>query len=277
MRKARKNVGFVVCAVLLGLFVGLIFIVPSITNFDGEAMAIDAILAPPSAQHWLGTDHLGRDNFIRTVLGGRAILALAAAATLLGVGFGAVVGMVAGYKGGWLDEALMRFGDAIMALPSLILAMIVMVAAGSGPFAILLATVIIFTPRAARIARSAVLGVVKSDYIAAASLIGESQTSIIFREILPNIWPNLLVEGCLRFSYAILIVSSLGYLGIGLQPPTPDWGLMISEASSYVTAAPWMLYGPAGAIVLSVFSIHLIGDYLQEWVAQRMRRATSHV
>ena len=139
----------------------------------------------------------------------------------------------------------MRIGDAVMALPSLILAMLVMVAVGSGPAAILLAIILIFAPRAARITRSVVLTVVNLDFVSAASVIGESQASVIFREILPNIWPNILVEACLRFSYAILIISALGYLGIGLQPPTPDWGLMISEAASYVTAAPWMLFGPA--------------------------------
>lgn len=279
-RKGRLNPtdrGLLIGAAFVFLLVAVVFLSPVFLTVDGEAMSIDAILTPPSAQHWLGTDHLGRDILARTLVGGRSTLALAATATLLGVGLGALIGMIAGYKRGFIDELLMRLGDAVMALPSLILAMLVMVAVGSGPVAILTAIVLTFAPRAARITRSVVLNVVNLEFVAAASVIGESQTSVIFREILPNIWPNLLVEACLRFSYAILIISALGYLGIGLQPPTPDWGLMISEAAAYVTVAPWMLYGPAGAIVLSVISVNLVGDFLQEWIGLRMRRTVSHV
>jgi len=172
---------------------------------------------------------------------------------------------------------LMRLGDALMALPSLSLAMLVMGAVGSGRIAILFAIILIFVPRAARITRSVVLNVANLDFVAAASVIGESQPSILIREILPNIWPNVLVEACLRFSYAILIISALGYLGIGLQPPTPDWGLMISEAAAYITVAPWMILGPAASIVLSVVSFNLVGDGLQEWMGVRLRRPASHV
>lgn len=272
-----NDIGLLLGGGLLASLFTLVFIVPSIMTIDGEEMLIEAILSAPSSAHWFGTDHLGRDILARTVLGGRSTLSLAAVATLLGVSLGALIGMIAGYKRGWIDEALMRLGDAVMALPSLILAMLVMVAVGSGSIAILLAIIMVFTPRAARITRSVVLNVVNLEFVAAASVIGESQTSVIFREILPNIWPNLLVEACLRFSYAILIISALGYLGIGLQPPTPDWGLMIAEAASYVTVAPWMLYGPAMAIVISVVSVNLVGDFLQEWIGLRMRRASSHV
>lgn len=271
------DLGLLIGGSLIAILGAVVFLAPTVLGIDGEAMAIDAILSPPTAEHWLGTDQLGRDILARTLIGGRSTLSLAAAATVLGVGLGALTGMVAGYKGGLLDELLMRLGDAVMALPSLILAMLVMVAVGSGPAAILMAIILIFAPRAARITRSVVLNVVNLEFVSAASVIGESQVSVIFREILPNIWPNLLVEACLRFSYAILIISALGYLGIGLQPPTPDWGLMISEAASYVTAAPWMLFGPAGAIVLSVVSVNLVGDFLQEWIGLRMRRAVSHV
>jgi peptide/nickel transport system permease protein len=171
----------------------------------------------------------------------------------------------------------MRLGDAVMALPSLILAMLVLVAIGSGPLAILIAIVLIFAPRSARIVRSAALNVSSLDFVAAASVIGESQASVILREILPNIWPNVLVEGCLRFSYAILLISALGYLGIGMQPPTPDWGLMISEAAAYVTVAPWMMIGPAIGIVLAVIGVNLVGDGLQDMLGSRLRRVGPRV
>lgn len=268
--------------VALGLFglaaVALMLLgAPLLLNIDGEAMDVEAILAAPSLAHPAGTDHLGRDVLSRTLLGGRSTLSLAAAATILGVSLGALIGMVAGYKRGLIDEVLMRLGDAVMALPSLILAMLVLVAVGSGPPAILVAIILIFAPRAARITRSVVLNVAAQDFVAAASVVGESQVSVLLREILPNIWPNILVEACLRFSYAILIISALGYLGIGVQPPTPDWGLMISESAPYLTIAPWMTLAPALGIVASVTSVNLVGDGLQEVIGRRMRRMESHV
>lgn len=250
---------------------------PLFFPYDVETMSMHAILAPPDAAHWAGTDQLGRDIIVRTLLGGRSTLGLALAGTILGVGAGALVGMVAGYKGGQVDNILMRLCDALMALPSIILAMLVMVAVGSGPVAILLAIVGIFMPRSARIVRSATLNVVTREFVSAASVVGESQVSIIFREILPNILPNILVEACLRFSYAILIISALGYLGIGVQPPTPDWGLMIADGSAYITIAPWMILAPAAGIVISVVSVNLLGDLLQDVIGDRQHRMASHV
>jgi peptide/nickel transport system permease protein len=273
----KADLGLRLGAIGLGVVLALVFAAPLLLPFDAETMSADAILAAPDATHWLGTDHLGRDVFARTVLGGRSTLALAVAATALGVGIGATIGMVAGYRAGLMDDLLMRTSDAVMALPSLILAMLVMVAVGSGPAAILLAIVLIFAPRAARITRSVVLNVARLDFVAAASVIGESQTSVLVREILPNVWPNILVEACLRFSYSILLISALGYLGIGIQPPTPDWGLMISEGAAYITAAPWMIFGPALGIVLAVISVNIVGDGLQERIGARLRRTISHV
>ncbi|MEQ8931905.1 MAG: ABC transporter permease [Nitratireductor sp.] len=250
---------------------------PLLLPYDAETMSGDAILAPPSASHWAGTDHLGRDLLARALLGGRTTLGLALLGTVLGVGAGAVVGMVAGYKGGRLDLFLMRLCDAFMALPSIILAMLVLIAVGNGPVAILLAIIGIFVPRSARIVRSATLNVVPREFVAAASVIGETQISILFREILPNIWPNILVEACLRFSYSILIISALGYLGIGIQPPTPDWGVMIADGTTYITIAPWMILAPAAGIVVSVISINLLGDLLQDVIGDRQKRTASHV
>lgn len=264
-------IGAVVIAVLAVGFA------PFLLPFDAQTMSIDAILVPPDAVHWAGTDQLGRDLFARTLLGARATLSLALAGTFLGVGSGAVIGMIAGYGGGTVDAVLMRLCDALMALPSIILAMLVLVAVGNGPTAILLAIIGIFAPRSARIIRSAVLNVVTRDFVAAASVVGESSASVLLREILPNIWPNILVEACLRFSYAILIISALGYLGIGVQPPTPDWGLMIAEGTAYLMVAPWMIMTPAVGIVVSVMTVNLLGDWLQDVIGDRQRRAVSHV
>ena len=276
-RVAINEPGLLVGLALVGLLIVSIIAPALLVGLDGEAMSFDGIQAPPSALHPFGTDNLGRDILARTLLGGQSTLALAAVATIVGVGLGAIIGMIAGYKGGLIDDALMRTGDAIMALPSLILSMLVLVALGSGPLAIILAIVIIFAPRAARITRSAALNVVSLDFVAAASVVGESEVNVIFREILPNIWPTILVEACLRFSYAILLISALGYLGIGVQPPTPDWGLMIAEGAAFISVAPWMVLFPAIGIVVAVISVNLIGDGLQDLIGSQQRRGVSHV
>lgn len=262
---------------LVLLLVVIVGVCPFFLPYDAETMSADAILAAPSMDHWAGTDHLGRDLLARALLGGRTTLGLAMVGTILGAGIGALVGMVAGYKGGRLDLFLMRLCDGFMALPSIILAMLVLIAVGNGPIAILLAIVGIFVPRSARIIRSATLNVVPREFVVAASVIGETQMSILFREILPNILPNILVEACLRFSYSILIISSLGYLGIGIQPPTPDWGVMIADGTTYITIAPWMILAPAVGIIVSVISINLLGDLLQDVLGDRQKRSASHV
>jgi peptide/nickel transport system permease protein len=271
------DAGLALGLLVIGLVLAFVLASPLILPFNPEAMSPEYILAPPSLEHWGGTDNLGRDILTRTLMGARSTLSLALAATLLGVGIGALIGMVAGYRRGLADRISMRLADAVMALPSLILAMLALVAFGNGPVAVLGSIAIVFVPRAARIMRSVVLDVATRDFVVAASVIGESQASILLREILPNMWPNLLVEACLRFSYAILLISSLGYLGIGVQPPTPDWGLMIADSSAYITTAPWMVIWPAAGIVLSVVTVNLVGDRLQERFAAWRRGRMSHV
>jgi peptide/nickel transport system permease protein len=273
----KSGWGLTVALIALALAFVFVLVAPAILPLDPEAMSPEFILAPPSVEHWGGTDNLGRDILTRTLLGARSTLTLALAATLLGVGLGALIGMIAGYSRGFLDKLSMRLADAIMALPSLVLAMLALVVFGNGPGAVLGAIAIVFVPRAARIMRSVVLDLATRDFVVAASVIGESRASVLLREILPNMWPNLLVEACLRFSYAILLISSLGYLGIGVQPPTPDWGLMIADSSAYITTAPWMVIWPAAGIVASVVAVNLLGDSLQERFAAWRRGRVSHV
>ncbi len=273
----RSGWGLTIAMSAIALVFGFILIAPVILPLDPEAMSPEFILAPPSVEHWGGTDNLGRDILTRTLFGARSTLSLALAATLLGVALGAVIGMFAGYTRGLTDKLSMRLADAVMALPSLVLAMLALVVFGNGPGAVLGAIAIVFIPRAARIMRSVVLDLATRDFVVAASVIGESRISVLMREILPNMWPNLLVEASLRFSYAILLISSLGYLGIGVQPPTPDWGLMIADSSAYITTAPWMVIWPAGGIVASVVAVNLLGDSLQERFAAWRRGRMSHV
>lgn len=224
-----------------------------------EQVYADARQAP-SAEHWFGTDNLGRDVFSRVLYGARDVLAQAGLGTVLAVICGTFFGLLAGYRGGWLDEGMMRFFDSLLALPALLLALLLLGTVGKSQSAVLIVIVVVYTPIVARVARSVVLSVRSKGFVEAARLQGESQGWILFREILPSVMPALTVEGALRFSYAIFLVASLGFLGVGVQPPSPNWGLMVSEARPHSSLTPWALFFPAAAIALLVIGVNLMAD-----------------
>jgi peptide/nickel transport system permease protein len=215
---------------------------------------------PPSTEHWFGTDHLGRDVFSRILHGSREVLFEAGIGTMLAVLCGMTFGLIAGYRRGWIDEVMMRFFDSLLALPALLLALLLLGTVGRSRFSVLIVIVIVYTPIVARVARSVVLSVREKAFVEAAKIQGESGGRIMFREILPSVMPALTVEGALRFSYAIFLVASLGFLGVGVQPPSPNWGLMVAEARPHVTQLPWSLFFPAAAIALLVIGVNLMAD-----------------
>jgi peptide/nickel transport system permease protein len=229
---------------------------------ENEQIYADARQAP-SAEHWFGTDNLGRDVFSRVILGARAILVLSGSGTLLAIISGTAFGLLSGYRGGWTDELIMRFFDSLLAMPALLLALLLLGTLGPAISSVIIVIVVVYTPIVARVVRSVVLGVKSKGYVEAARLQGESLARILFREILPAVLPALAVEGALRFSYAIFLVASLGFLGVGVQPPNPNWGLMVSEARDYVSQLPWALYYPAGAIAVVVVGVNLMADSLK--------------
>ncbi len=214
---------------------------PLLTPYGYADQIVADARQAPSARHWFGTDHLGRDVFSRVVAGARDILALAGLGTALSVISGTCFGLLSGYRGGLFDEILMRFFDSLLGMPALF----------------------VYTPIVARVVRSVVLSVKVKGFVEAARVQGESPGYILFREILPSTLPALAVEAALRFSYAIFLVASLGFLGVGVQPPNPDWGLMVKEARTYVSQLPWALFFPAGAIAVVVIGVNLMADGLK--------------
>jgi peptide/nickel transport system ATP-binding protein len=206
---------------------------------------------------------LGRDIFSRIIYGTRSVLSLTGLGSLLAVVIGTIFGLASGYWGGVLDELIMRAFDSLLAIPALLLALVLLGAVGQSQASVLVVITVVYVPIVARIVRSEVLSVKSLGYIEAARLRGESFPYILFREILPSVLPSLSVEAALRFSYGIFLVASLGYLGVGVQPPTPDWGLMVKEARNSVGLTPWALYFPAGAISLLVIAVNLTADGLK--------------
>jgi peptide/nickel transport system permease protein len=217
----------------------------------------------PSVNHWFGTDHLGRDVFSRVVLGARDILMLAGLGTLVAVIIGTVAGLVSSFKGGVLEEVVFRGFDSLLAIPALLLALLLLGTVGPSRNSVLIVIAIVYTPIVARVVRSVVLSVKPKGFVEAARVQGESLFHILFREILPSVLPALTVETSLRFSFAIFLVASLGFLGVGIQPPNPDWGLMVNEARNYYSLTPWALIFPALAISLLVIGVNLMADGLK--------------
>jgi peptide/nickel transport system permease protein len=266
---ARPSTALGTTIVLLFLLVALIgpFIAPYGEN---EQIAMDA-QQPPSSTHLFGTDRLGRDVFSRVVLGARDIFALAGLGTLLAVICGTAFGLISGYLGGLFDEGLMRFFDSLLAMPALLLALLLLGTVGPSRSSVIIVIVIVYSPIVARVVRSVVLSVKNKGFVEIARTQGEPMSRILYREIFPSVTPALTVEAALRFSYAIFLVASLGFLGVGVQPPQPDWGLMVSEARHNVSQTPWAMYFPAAAIALTVIGVNLMADGLK-----RILQVSSH-
>jgi peptide/nickel transport system permease protein len=270
VRKPRRvPLSLIVGGSVVGLFVILAVIGPYITPYPFDQFHFKARMAPPSWDFWWGTDRYGRDIFSRVVAGARLTVFMAGTGTVVGVVLGVLIGLFSGYAGGWIDEALMRVTDIAMSFPSLLLAMLVVAALGANELNAIISIGIVFTPRVARIVRSATLGLRHVQFVEAAQVRGESPSFIIFSEILPNVWPPIIVETCIRLSYAVLLVVSLSYLGLGAQPPAPDWGLMIAKERAFLATGPWVVLAPAGAIVALIIAVNLLGDGMREWLAAR--------
>ncbi|WP_158936284.1 ABC transporter permease [Burkholderia sp. S171] len=221
-------------------------------------------LTPPDATHWFGTDQLGRDVFARVIVGARDILTIAPLATLLGTVAGTAVGLIVGYFDGWVDNVIGRLIDAVLALPLVIVALLALAAVGASNVTVILVIGITFTPITARTVRAAVFAERNLDYVLAAQLRGENAFYIMFAEILPNVLQPIIVEATVRLGYAIFAVATLSFLGFGIQPPSADWGLALSECYTLMAGgAWWTVVFDAAAIASLVVGVNLVADGIQ--------------
>lgn len=250
---------------LVGTWIALAILAPVLPLYSPTEQDVMALADPtPSAAHWLGTDILGRDLLSRLVFGARTVLVVAPLSVAVAMAVGITIGMLAGYYGGWIDALVSRVSDIILAFPVLVLYVILIANIGPSVVNIVIATTIASAPGIGRITRSLVLGLREQEYVAAARLRAESTLYIMLVELLPNCRNMLIVDACLRIGYTIITIGILGFLGLGLPPPNPDWGGMVKEATTVLNVWPLMSLAPSFAIVSLVLGFNLLADGLRE-------------
>lgn len=247
---------------LIALHLLLAIFGPYIVPYDYKAVNPQLMLSAPGAENWFGTDHLGRDIFTRTLLGGREALIVTGMATPIAVAWGGFAGILIGLVGGRVDEILMRVVDAFLSLPWILKMLVLIVTFGTGIEVLVPTLAFFYGIPVIRIARAATHDVVARDFVLAARARGHGRLSIVRRELLPNVFDVLMVEGAMRWSWMLLAFSSLSFLGFGVSPPTPDWGLMVSDGRGYMSFAPWTVLGPVLALSSLIIGINLTADAL---------------
>ncbi len=270
---SRLPATLVAGALIVLLIVALAAVATFVTPYPYDEMSIMARLKPPSAAHWFGTDEYGRDVLSRTLVGARPTLLMGFGATAFALVVGVPLGLVAGYRRGRIDEAIMRTTDVLMSFPPILLGLLVLAVTTPALWKAMLAVSIVYVPPIVRLTRSVTLEIAQEEFILAAKARGDGAWHILISEILPNAWPPIVVEGSLRITFAILLGAALSFLGLGAQPPTADWGLMISEARAFIERAPWITLAPGIAMCVTVIAVNLLGDGLREVLDPRMRSA----
>jgi peptide/nickel transport system permease protein len=261
IRALLRSPTFMIGLIILLFWVFMAVFSTSITQSYTAQDALNSLQAP-SPSHWFGTDELGRDVFARTMAGARTVLIIAPFATLLALLWGSIIGLVSGFYRGLTDDIIMRGIDVLLALPIIITSILILSLFGKGTAIIILTIGVLFTPVVSRTVRSAVIGEREREYVMAARLRGERSAFVMAREILPNITQPIIVEGTVRLGYAVFTAATLAFLGFGLAPPSPDWGLTIAIERVYLQIAPWTVLFPALALASLVVAINLITDGL---------------
>ncbi|MFO1147471.1 MAG: ABC transporter permease [Alsobacter sp.] len=265
LRRILHSRTAVVGLALVGTWILLALLAPILPLYSPTEQDFTALADPtPSMKHWLGCDILGRDVLSRLIFGARTVLVVAPLSVAAAMVVGISMGLLAGYYGGWIDAVVSRCSDVILAFPVLVLYVILIATIGPSVINIVIATTIASAPGIGRITRSLVLGLKQQDYVAAAKMRGESTLYIMLVEILPNCRGMLIVDACLRIGYTTITIGILGFLGLGLPPPNPDWGGMVKESTTVLNVWPLMSLAPSFAIVSLVLGFNLLADGLRE-------------
>jgi peptide/nickel transport system permease protein len=260
--------------VILACLALVVIVGPSLAPYPPNELGTGLPSAPPSSAHLLGTDSLGRDILSRVLCGGRSVLGVPLLATVIAFVIGGLIGISAAYRGGTLDLLTSRAWDLLLAFPPLLLVLVIVAGLGTSARVLAISIAVVFIPRNARVLRGAAQGVISEDYVVAARARGERSLTIVVREVLPNIAGPAFVEFALRLTFAVIFVASLNFLGLGEQPPSPNWGLMVSENRSIIRENPWATLAPALMIGLLAMSVSLISDAATRVVSHRAKDET---
>ena len=271
LRFRKNKTAMLGLMIIIVLLLGTVFV--SIFGDYSKAITNDIPnrFMPPCAEHLFGTDHLGRDIFMRTIFGARISLLCGLASVALGMLVGTAVGALSGYYGKIVDSVLMRLMDVLMAIPSILLCIAVVAAMGSNTVNLIIALAISLVPAFARIVRSSILVIKSMDYIEAAHAYGASNLRIILKQIIPNAMAPVIVQATLAIGLAILSIAGLSFIGLGVAPPTPEWGYMLSEAPSSLRYHPYLIVAPGLALMLTVMAFNLFGDGLRDALDPKLK------
>lgn len=272
-RQFRQNRGALFGLMLIMLLVLMAVVGPSLAPYDPIDMNLMEALHPPSTLHWFGTDELGRDILSRLLVGSRVTLLITAGAVFFGTLIGSLIGVVSGFYIGWVDDVLMRLMDVLLCLPGFILAIAVVALLGPGTVNVVIAVAVSSIPVFGRLSRASTLSTREQDYVMAARSLGASGPKIVMQHIFPNIIAPILVQSSLNLATAVLTAASLSFLGLGPQPPAPEWGAMLSTGRGYIISAAWHLsIAPGLAILFAAMSFNLAGDGLRDAMDPRLKK-----
>ncbi|MBI4640356.1 MAG: ABC transporter permease [Candidatus Tectomicrobia bacterium] len=270
-KQLKKNKGAMVGAVLLLLFILVSIFADSIAPYDPIKMNPAEAMMPPNLNHWFGTDNFGRDILSRVIHGARISLWVGVISVAIGAFFGVVLGLISGYYGRWIDATIMRVTDGMLAFPGLLLALVIVAVLGPSLFNLMIAVGISSIPRYTRLVRGSVISAKANLYIEAAHTVGCQNFRIMFVHLLPNVFAPVIVVSTLGVAGAILIAAGLSFLGIGVRPPTPEWGAMLSGGRDYLRIAWWITVFPGLAITVTVLGINMLGDGLRDALDPRLK------
>jgi peptide/nickel transport system permease protein len=266
---SRGVVVFGVIIIIAVIFAAIF--APIVAPYDPDAQILDHVLQQPSSKHLLGSDSLGRDTLSRIIFGTRITLLVGVGTVIIAASLGTIIGLIAGYFGGWIFTIIMRFTDGIMAIPPLLLALVIAALLGTGVKGVMIAVSFALLPGYIRLICGQVLSVKENEYVMAARSVGVNHLGIMFRHILPNCFSPLIVQMTMMMGLAILIEASLSFLGLGIKPPSAAWGSMVYDGYKYLVMRPILSVAPGLAIMIVVFSFNMIGDGLRDTLDPRLR------